>query len=67
MQDINNNELATLRIALMDKIDKMDRIIKECEKTNDQLSKLYWEEAIVRHNELLNKLYDMQRYLKISP
>jgi hypothetical protein len=61
MQDINNNELATLRIALMDKIDKMDRIIKECEKTNDQLSKLYWEEAIVRHNELLNKLYDMQR------
>jgi len=61
MKDINNNELATLRIALMDKIDKMDRIIKECEKTNDQLSKLYWEEAIVKHNELLNKLYDMQR------
>ena len=61
MQDINNNELATLRIALMDKIDKMDRIVKECEKTNDQLSKLYWEEAIVKHNELLNKLYDMQR------
>jgi len=61
MQDINNNELATLRIALMDKIDKMDRIIKECEKTNDQLSKLYWEEAIVKHNELLNKLYDMQK------
>ena len=61
MQDINNNELATLRIALMDKIDKMDRIIKDCEKTNDQLSKLYWEEAIVKHNELLNKLYDMQR------
>ncbi len=62
MQDINNNELATLRIALMDKIDKMDRIIKDCEKTNDQLSKLYWEEAIVKHNELLNKLYDMQKY-----
>ena len=62
MQEINNNELATLRIALMDKIDKMDRIIKDCEKTNDQLSKLYWEEAIVKHNELLNKLYDMQKY-----
>ena len=61
MQDINNNELATLRIALMDKIDKMDRIVKDCEKTNDQLSKLYWQEAIVKHNELLNKLYDMQR------
>ena len=62
MQDINNNELATLRIALMDKIDKMDRIVKDCEKTNDQLSKLYWEEAIVKHNELLNKLYDMHKY-----
>ncbi len=62
MQDINNNELATLRIALMDKIDKMDKIVKDCEKTNDQLSKLYWEEAIVKHNELLNKLYDMQKY-----
>jgi len=62
MQDINNNALATLRIALMDKIDKMDRIVKDCEKTNDQLSKLYWQEAIVKHNELLNKLYDMQKY-----
>ena len=62
MKDINNNELATLRIALMDKIDKMDRIIKECEKTNDQLSKLYWQEAIVRNTELLNKLYNMQTY-----
>ncbi len=62
MQDINNNELATLRIALMDKIDKMDKIVKDCEKTNDQLSKLYWQEAIVKHNELLNKLYDMQKY-----
>ena len=62
MKDINNNELATLRIALMDKIDKMDRIVKDCEKTNDQLSQLYWEEAIVRNTELLNKLYNMQTY-----
>ncbi len=62
MKDINNNELATLRIALMDKIDKMDRIVKDCEKTNDQLSKLYWQEAIVRNTELLNKLYNMQTY-----
>jgi hypothetical protein len=61
MKDINNNELATLRIALMDKIDKMDEIVKNCEKTNDITSKLYWQEAIVRNNELLNKLYDMQR------
>jgi len=61
MKDFNNNELATLRIALMDKIDKMDEIVKNCEKTNDITSQLYWQEAIVRNNELLNKLYDMQR------
>jgi hypothetical protein len=60
MQTFNNNELATLRISLMDKIDKMDKIIKDCKKTNDQLSALYWQEAIVKHNELLNKLYSMQ-------
>jgi len=62
MQDINNNELATLRIALMDKIDKMDEIVKNCKKTNDITSELYWQEAIVRNTELLNKLYNMQTY-----
>ena len=60
MQTFNNNELATLRISLMDKIDKMDKIVENCQKTNDQLSVLYWQEAIVKHNELLNKLYSMQ-------
>ena len=62
MQTFNNNELATLRISLMDKIDKMDKIITDCDKTNDQLSALYWQEAIVKHTELLNKLYSMQVY-----
>jgi hypothetical protein len=60
MQTFNNNELATLRISLMDKIDKMDKIVENCQKTNDQLSVLYWQEAIVRNTELLNKLYSMQ-------
>ena len=62
MQTFNNNELATLRISLMDKIDKMDKIVENCQKTNDQLSVLYWQEAIVRNTELLNKLYSMQVY-----
>ena len=62
MQTFNNNELATLRISLMDKIDKMDEIVKNCEKTNDITSKLYWQEAIGRNTELLNKLYSMQVY-----
>ena len=60
MQIFNNNELATLRISLMDKIDKMDKIVENCQKTNDQLSVLYWQEAIARNTELLNKLYSMQ-------
>ena len=60
MQTFNNNELATLRISLMDKIDKMDKIVENCQKTNDQLSVLYWQEAIGRNTELLNKLYSMQ-------
>jgi hypothetical protein len=60
MLTFNNNELATLRISLMDKIDKMDKIVENCQKTNDQLSVLYWQEAIVRNTELLNKLYSMQ-------
>ena len=60
MQTFNNNELATLRISLMDKIDKMDKIVENCQKTNDQLRVLYWPEAIVRNTELLNKLYSMQ-------
>ena len=60
MQNFNNNELATLRISLMDKIDKMDKIVENCQKTNDQLSVLYWQEAIARNTELLNKLYSMQ-------
>ena len=60
MQSFNNNELATLRISLMDKIDKMDKIVENCQKTNDQLSVLYWQEAIARNTELLNKLYSMQ-------
>ena len=60
MLTFNNNELATLRISLMDKIDKMDKIVENCQKTNDQLSVLYWQEAIARNTELLNKLYSMQ-------
>jgi len=62
MKDINNNELATIRIALMDKIDNMNKYAKDCEKFNNTLGKMYWEESIVKHNELLDKLYSMQVY-----
>lgn len=62
MQNIDNNELATIRIALMDKIDNMNKYAKDCEKFNNLTGKMYWEESIVKHNELLDKLYSMQVY-----
>ena len=62
MQNINNNELATIRIALMDKIDNMHKYIKDCERFNNLTGKLYWQESIVKHRELLEKLYSMQVY-----
>ena len=62
MKDINNNELATIRIALMDKIDNMNKYAKDCEKFNNPLGKMYWEETIVKHTELLDKLYKLQIY-----
>ena len=62
MQNINNNELTTIRIALMEKIDNMHEYIKDCEKYGNETGKLYWQEAIVKHRELLDKLYTLQIY-----
>ena len=57
MKDIDANELATIRIALLDKIDK----IKDCIKLSyelDQLSEAkFWEISLDKHTTLLNKLY----------
>ena len=57
LKDIDANELATIRIALLDKIDK----IKDCIKLSyelDQLSEAkFWEISLDKHTTLLNKLY----------
>lgn len=62
MQNINNNELATIRIALMSKIDDISIYLKDCEKYGNETGKLYWQESIVKHRELLDKLYKLQVY-----
>ena len=62
MKDLNNNELATIRIAILDKIDNMHKYLKDCENEGNYTGKTYWKESIVRHTELLNKLYSMQVY-----
>ena len=57
MQDINNNELATIRIALLDKIDKINEAIKIAEEINNETDRVFWKELLERHTTLLNKLY----------
>ena len=60
MHNLDNNELATIRIALLDKIDNISGYIKMCEEQNQIIAKHYWQETQVKHRTLLNKLYDMQ-------
>jgi hypothetical protein len=62
MKDLNNDELATIRIAILGKIDDMHKYLKDCENEGNYTGKAYWQESIVRHNELLNKLYSMHVY-----
>lgn len=60
MPNLDNNELATIRIALLDKIDDMGKYIKMSDEHGNVTAKLFWEEAMDKHRSLLNKLYDMQ-------
>jgi hypothetical protein len=57
LKEIDADELASIRIALMDKIDNMNKYKKDCEKLGNYSGKYYWEESIVKHTKLLNKLY----------
>ena len=62
MQNINNDELATIRIALRDKMDEINKYIRTNEQENNLIGKLYWEESMNRHKQLLDKLYKLQVY-----
>jgi hypothetical protein len=57
LKDIDNNELATIRIALLDKIDKINEAIKITEEINNETERVFWKELLERHTTLLNKLY----------
>lgn len=57
LKDIDNNELTTIRIALLDKIDKINEAIKIAEEMNNETERVFWKELLERHTTLLNKLY----------
>jgi hypothetical protein len=57
LKDIDNNELTTIRIALLDKIDKINEAIKITEEINNETERVFWKELLERHTTLLNKLY----------
>ena len=57
LKDIDANEIATIRIALLDKIDKINEAIKIAEEINNETERVFWKELLERHTTLLNKLY----------
>ena len=57
LKDINADELATIRIALLGKIDDIQGYIKMAQESNQPIYVKYWEESLDKHTTLLNKLY----------
>ena len=57
MKDISLDELATIRIALLDKIDNIMKHIRTNQEQQNIISVKYWQEALDRHTTLLDKLY----------
>ena len=57
LKDISCDELATIRIALLGKIDDIQGYIKMAQESNQPIYVKYWEDALDKHTTLLNKLY----------
>ena len=57
LKDISSDELATIRIALLDKIDDVQKYIKMSQDLQQPISVKYWEASLDKHTTLLNKLY----------
>ena len=58
---INNDEIAVLRIALSDKIEVINQQIELSQRCNSVPSELFWKDLLVHHKALLEKLkYNMQ-------
>lgn len=57
LKDINANELSTIRIALLDKIDNINKYIEMAKESNQPIYVNYWKESLDKHTTLLDKLY----------
>jgi hypothetical protein len=53
---INNDEIAVLRIALSDKIEVINQQIELSQRCNSVPSELFWKDLLVHHKALLEKL-----------
>ena len=58
---INNDEIAVLRIALSDKIEVINKQIELPQRCNSVPSELFWKDLLINHKVLLEKLkYNIQ-------
>jgi len=58
MLNLTNEELATIRIAILGKIDDICVYVRECKQHNNESGERFWQESYDKHTNLLNKLYD---------
>ena len=61
MHQINNDEVAILRIALLDKIDAINKQIELSQRVKSVASEFFWKDLLINHKALFEKLkYNMQ-------
>lgn len=53
---INNDEIAVLRIALSDKIEVINKQIELSQRCNSVPCELFWKDLLVHHKALFEKL-----------
>ena len=56
MHHINNDEVAILRIALLDKIETINKQIELSQRVNNVATELFWNDLLINHKVLLEKL-----------
>jgi len=56
MHQINNDEVAILRIALLDKIETINKQIELSQRVNSVACEFFWKDLLIEHKALLEKL-----------
>lgn len=56
MHQINNDEVSILRIALLDKIDTINKQIALSQNVKSVSSEYFWKDLLINHKALLEKL-----------